>query len=238
MNKWFASGIKRHKSLKMDGRCMSGNLKVMVADRGSDSKAENDASIKNVSLVHPKHKSQSADTSPLSSSSSSLSLDIESNQPVVYTWMDNAKRVYKMEKNYANLSKTLETAFEKDHDSIPVLSDISSEQMRDLVAYMNARKGKSGPMPKKPLTSSNLAASGMDDIDLAFVETVSAKGNAYVYAMTIAVNYMDMPGLLEAMCAKVASLIRNQPIEKVRELVICTSSGSGSSATSEDQKRG
>lgn len=38
-----------------------------------------------------------------------------------------------------------------------------------------------------------------------------------IFELILAANYMDIPGLLDLCCAKVASEIRNKPVEEIRK---------------------
>ncbi len=42
---------------------------------------------------------------------------------------------------------------------------------------------------------------------------------AQLYDLILAANYMDIKSLLHLGCAKVASLIKGQPLEKIKEIL-------------------
>ena len=60
-----------------------------------------------------------------------------------------------------------------------------------------------------------------DSWDADFIDKIG-KDRQNLYDLILAANYMDIKGLLHLGCAKVASLIKGQPLEKLSEgHVVC-----------------
>jgi hypothetical protein len=74
----------------------------------------------------------------------------------------------------------------------------------------------------KPLTSSNLkdVCKGMDHgCDQWDVDYINKFSNKELYQVISHANNMDISGLLHLGCAKVASMIKGQPLEKIRDIL-------------------
>jgi hypothetical protein len=74
----------------------------------------------------------------------------------------------------------------------------------------------------KPLTSNNLKDvcktmdNGCDEWDVDFINRFSNKD---LYNIILHANNLDVSGLLHLGCAKVASMIKGQPLEKIRDIL-------------------
>ena len=58
-----------------------------------------------------------------------------------------------------------------------------------------------------------------DAFDAEFIDRIGENRQA-LYDLILAANYMDIKGLLHLGCAKVASLIKGQPLEKIKDILI------------------
>lgn len=57
-----------------------------------------------------------------------------------------------------------------------------------------------------------------DDRDAEFIDKIG-ETRQQLYDLILAANYMDIKSLLHLGCAKVASLIKGQPLEKIKEIL-------------------
>ena len=87
-----------------------------------------------------------------------------------------------------------------------------------VVEYMNQHKGVQPPIVEKPLWSKVMADVCSDPWDAAFIDRVDEVRQT-LYDLILAANYMDVKSLLHLGCAKVASLIKGQPLEKIKDIL-------------------
>lgn len=57
-----------------------------------------------------------------------------------------------------------------------------------------------------------------DHWDATFIDTLG-KDRLQLYQVILAANYMDMNNLMHLCCIKVTTLIKNQPLEKIKALL-------------------
>jgi hypothetical protein len=57
-----------------------------------------------------------------------------------------------------------------------------------------------------------------DAWDAEFIDRIG-ENRQMLYDLILAANYMDIKSLLHLGCAKVASLIKGQPLEKIKEIL-------------------
>lgn len=120
---------------------------------------------------------------------------------------------------HAKISVLFKTAMDTDADTkeIPVLGGIDGVTFKDLVSYMNEYKGVAQKIIDKPLRSkvmkdvtSEWSAKFIDDI---------GEDRQRLYNFILGANYLDISCALHLGCAKVASLIKGQPLEKIKEIL-------------------
>lgn len=114
------------------------------------------------------------------------------------------------------LSKLVATALEQDTESkeMPILA-VDLPTLTFVWEYMKHHAGVAPPCVEKPLKSKNMEEVVQDKWDADFIERVNQTGRKALYDIILAANYMDIASLLSLGCAKVASLIKSQPLEKI-----------------------
>jgi len=118
----------------------------------------------------------------------------------------------KLPKKHAMISGLVKTALEQDSDATEVpLPGVTSEILQKVVEYMQHHKGEEPPIIPKPLRSKEMKEVCKDPWDATFIDSV--------YDLILAANYMDINSLLHLGCAKVASLIKGQPLEKIKGIL-------------------
>lgn len=73
-------------------------------------------------------------------------------------------------------------------------------------------------MIEKPLRSKLMADVCPFKTDATFIDKVG-ENRQVLYDLILAANFMDVSSLLHLGCAKVASLIKGQPLEKIQEIL-------------------
>jgi hypothetical protein len=103
---------------------------------------------------------------------------------------------------------------------------------------MNHHKGVEPPIVEKPLRSKVMKDVCKDPFDADFIDRIGENRQA-LYDLILAANYMDIKSLLHLGCAKVASLIKGQPLEKIKDIlsVGTTAAASGAAATAATDKK-
>ena len=123
----------------------------------------------------------------------------------------------KLPKKHAMISNLVKRALEQDHDAteVPLLS-VKSEILDEVVKFMEHHKGEEPPIIPKPLRSTEMKKLCHDPWDATFIDSIG-ENRQKLYDLILAANYMDIKSLLHLGCAKVASLIKGQPLDKIKE---------------------
>lgn len=87
-----------------------------------------------------------------------------------------------------------------------------------VVEYMNHHEGVDPAPVEKPLRSKHLRDVCKDVWDADFIDKIGEQ-RQMLYDIILAANYMDIKSLLHLGCAKVASLIKGQPLEKIKDIL-------------------
>jgi len=104
----------------------------------------------------------------------------------------------------------------------PNMADYSCKQVRSeildiVIEYMNQHEGMEPDIVEKPITSTR-----MKDVaepwDAAWIDKIS-DSNQNLYDLLMAAYHLDIKGLLHLASAKVASMIKGQPQEKLKEIL-------------------
>jgi len=83
---------------------------------------------------------------------------------------------------------------------------------------MNHHKGTEPPIIPKPLRSKEMKQVCSDPWDATYIDKIG-ETRQDLYDLILAANYMDVKSLLHLGCAKVASLIKGQPLEKIKDIL-------------------
>jgi len=124
-----------------------------------------------------------------------------------------------VEKKYAFVSNLIKTSVEQDPTASELpLQGVAGDILKLLVEYMNHHKGTEAEIVEKPLRAKEMKAVCKDAWDANFIDTVG-ENRQQLYDLILAANYMDIKSLLHLGCAKVASLIKGQPLEKIKDIL-------------------
>jgi len=131
-----------------------------------------------------------------------------------------------VEKKYAFISTLVKTSLDTDANATEVpMPGVKADILAKVVEYMNHHKGVEPPIIEKPLRSKVMADVCKDKWDADFIDKIG-ENRQQLYDLILAANYMDVKSLLHLGCAKVASLIKGQPLEKIKDILSKGTNGS------------
>lgn len=126
---------------------------------------------------------------------------------------------YKVPRKHALLSGLVKTSLEQDEKETKVdLPSVKHEILKEIVFYMEEQKGTSTEKPDKPLKSNKLK-DVMKPKLAKWLEQLRDQHQQKLYDLTLAANYMEITCLLELCCVTVASLIKGQPLENLKDIL-------------------
>jgi len=96
---------------------------------------------------------------------------------------------------------------------------VKGEVLAIVVQYMEHHKGTEPPIVEKPLRSKIMKDVVKDPWDAELLDKIG-ENRQLLYDLTLAANYLDIKSLMHLGCAKVASLIKGQPLEKIRDILV------------------
>merc|ERR1712025_410760 len=126
---------------------------------------------------------------------------------------------FKLTKKNAFISVLVKTSIENDSSATEVpLPGVEGPILKLVTEYMNHHKGVEPPIIDKPLRSKIMREVCKDSWDAEFIDGIG-DDRQKLYDLILAANYMDIKSLLHLGCAKVASLIKGQPLEKIKDIL-------------------
>ena len=96
---------------------------------------------------------------------------------------------------------------------IPI-PNIQVSILEKVIEYCKHYKNSTPKEISKPLKSKNLAENGVEEWDANFINLENIDD---LIDLIVAANFLDIDGLLNLGCAKIASIIKNQSTEQIRE---------------------
>lgn len=132
-----------------------------------------------------------------------------------------AKDNFTVDKKNACISVLVKQALDADASASEIDLQIDGPILAKIVEYMNHHKGTEPPIIEKPLRSKEMSAVVKDAFDATFIDGIDNSGanRQDLYDIILAANYLNINGLLNLGCAKVASLIKGQPLEKIKDIL-------------------
>jgi len=129
------------------------------------------------------------------------------------------KKEFTVERKQAFISTLVKTSLENDDkaDEVPI-PGVTGAILDLVVAYMKEHKGVEPPIIEKPLRSKVMKDVCPHKPDADYIDKIG-DNRQQLYDLILAANYMDIKSLLHLGCAKVASLIKGQPLEKIKEIL-------------------
>jgi len=141
------------------------------------------------------------------------------------------KKEFDVDRKNALISTLIKTSLDTDDKASEVpIPGVVSTILLEVINYMNHHKGVEPPIIEKPLRSKVMKDVCKDPFDAEYIDRIGENRQA-LYDLILAANYMDIKSLLHLGCAKVASLIKGQPLEKIKDIL-----STGASASAGDKK--
>jgi len=155
--------------------------------------------------------------------------DKKGEEPVVGLGLDDAggplkltskdKKEFEIDRKLAFISTLVKTSLDTDASATEVpIPGVKADVLAEVVAYMSHHKGVEPPIIEKPLRSKVMKDVVKDQWDAEYIDRIG-ENRQMLYDLILAANYMDIKSLLHLGCAKVASLIKGQPLEKIKEIL-------------------
>jgi S-phase kinase-associated protein 1 len=145
------------------------------------------------------------------------SLDEFENSETIKLISDDNKEFIILKKN-AFISNLVKTSLENDKNESSFPVSIKSDVLTEVVVYMNNYQGTAPPIPQKPLKS-NIMSEITDDFSAKFFDRIG-ENRKLLYSTILAANYLGFDSMMRIGCAKVASLIKGQPLDKIRDILV------------------
>lgn len=147
----------------------------------------------------------------------SLSLDDDNSGSIKLISKDNKEFV--LDKRYACVSNLVKTSMDSDPSATDLpMPSVKGDILAKVVEYLLYHKGVEPAIPEKPLRSNVMKDVCKDPWDAEFIDRI-AEQKQQLYDLILAANYMDIKSLLHLGCAKVASLIKGQPLDKIKDIL-------------------
>jgi hypothetical protein len=120
----------------------------------------------------------------------------------------------------ASLSVVFKTTFSTDVKCTEIeANQVSGLILGHVIDYLNHQNGVDGEIIAKPLRCKKISECVKDQWCAEFIEKIFEQGRQVLYDLILAANYLDIKCLLNLGCAKVASLIKGQPLEKIKDIL-------------------
>ena len=149
---------------------------------------------------------------------SSLSLD-DMNVTGTIKLLSKDGESFEVEKKNAFTSNLIKTSMDTDITALEIpLPGVKGKILKLVLEYMNHHKGTEPPIIEKPLRSKQMKDVCKDSWDAEFIDK-TGENRQYLYDLILAANYLDVKSLLHLGCAKVASLIKGQPLERIKDIL-------------------
>ena len=129
------------------------------------------------------------------------------------------KQSFEVTKRQAFISNLVKTSCEGDREAKEIpLPGVAGNILALVVNYMKHHNGTEPAIIDKPLRSKIMKDVVKNAWDAPFIDDIG-EDRQKLYDLILAANYMDIKALLHLGCAKVASLIKGQPLEKIKEIL-------------------
>lgn len=117
---------------------------------------------------------------------------------------------------FTNISTFITTALECDQTQKELdIPNVSGYTLKYIIAYMNYHKGVEPQPIQQPLRHVDFKDCCADPWDAEFITEVMNISRQDLYDLIMAANYMCIKSLLYLGCAKIASIIKGQPLQDV-----------------------
>jgi len=158
---------------------------------------------------------------------------VHSDKPI--TLVSNDTKNFQVERKFAFISTMIKTSLEGDDNADELkLPSVNGEILALIVSYMKEHKGVEPSIIEKPLRSKIMKDVCPHKIDADYIDKIG-ENRQQLYDLILGANYLDIKSLLHLGCAKVASLIKGQPLEHIKQ-IMDPNQVQGQKADKKDQK--
>merc|ERR1719453_1062652 len=129
------------------------------------------------------------------------------------------KKETTVDKKNALISNLIKQTLDTDSTCTEIpIPGVEGAILDKVIEYMVHHEGVEPAIIEKPLRSKIMKDVCKDAWDATFIDTIG-EDRQTLYDLILAANYMDIKSLLHLGCAKVASLIKGQPLEKIKDIL-------------------
>ena len=146
-------------------------------------------------------------------------LDFEGGSDMIKLISSN-KKEFTLSRRAAYVSKLVKDGLELDKSATEFpLPQVTSKVLARIHEYLVKHDGQTADyVPEKPLRSKEMKNVCYEyPWDGEFIDTFTNQKD--LYDIILAANYMNMNSLMDIGCAKVATMIKGQPLEKIKEIL-------------------
>lgn len=148
------------------------------------------------------------------------SLDAPEVDSVITLKANDGFNKYSVLKSHARISVLLRVSMESDPAATELNLNVAPEVLGLICDYMTMHAGTEAVPIQKPLRDKDLTKVCKDPRDAEWINNVwQYRTRAFFYDLLKAANYMDIKGLLNLCCAKVGSVAKGEPVEKIPDLL-------------------
>jgi S-phase kinase-associated protein 1 len=126
---------------------------------------------------------------------------------------------FELTRKQASLSKFIETALCDDSEKIdiPMSQKYNDEDVSKMIEFLIHHNGEAPEIPEQPLRSKKMSEVTTEWC-ATFVDEIG-KNRDLLYKVIDLANYFDIQSLLHICCAKVASLIKGEKLENIKNIL-------------------
>jgi len=159
--------------------------------------------------------------------SNSLSLDNNESLSTIVKLVSKDSVSFECTFKEIQCSKLLITAFndlkndnQNDIDNNCInLTNIDGEILKYIVEFLKHHNGEEPPLPEKPVKSKDMKEI-TNEWMAEFIDNIVKKDIHILYKVISASNYLFINSLLHICCAKIASMIKGIPIDKIKNTLL------------------
>lgn len=144
-----------------------------------------------------------------------MSLDAATDRTITLVSRRDETARFELPLSYLRVSTLVNQSLESDPTATEVKVDISKETLANIVTYLNHHKGGELPTIERPLRS-RVMAEVVPKFDAEFIDTVAENKQA-LYDLIMGSLFLDIRELTNLGCAKVASLIKGLPLDRIKQ---------------------
>lgn len=156
-----------------------------------------------------------------------LGLDVNENDwhtTTVISFVSKNNKAYEVSFKDASISQFVKNAIEHEENKengLTIPLDHDDVVVSCVVDYMKHHQGEHPEELEKPLKSTKMIDVCKDEFDAKLIDNLwdESKDQRNLTGVILAANYLDIHSLLDLGCAKLASLVKNKPLEEITKIL-------------------